>query len=132
MPIILKNYWKSILFTLILFYLSFAKPATFKDVNVIHLTDKTAHYLVYVAYGMILIFDFLKKNKANYSLFSFIAWCILFPIVLGAAIEIVQETFFKPRSAEWIDWLADILGIFTAWLLMYILRKRTKIFSKLL
>lgn len=128
----LQNYWKSFLFTFLLFYLSFAKPTYFKDVNVIHLTDKTAHYLVYVAYGMILIYDFIKINIQNYSLRGFIGFCVIFPIVLGGLIEIVQESFFKPRSAEWIDWLADILGILTAWLLMHILRKHTKIFSKLL
>lgn len=128
----LQNYWKSFLFTFLLFYLSFAKPTAFKDVNVIHLTDKTAHYLVYVAYGMVLIYDFIKMNTQNYALRSFIGFCVIFPIVLGGLIEIIQESFFKPRSAEWIDWLADILGIFTAWLLMHFLRKHTKIFSKLL
>jgi len=125
---ILKNYWKSILFTLLILYLSFAKPASFKDINVINLTDKTAHYLIYVAYGVILIFDFLRKNKNSYSTFAFILYCILFPIMLGGVIEIVQETFFKPRAAEWIDWLADIFGIFTAWALMSLLKNRTKYF----
>ncbi len=123
-----KDYWKSILFTLLIFYLSFAKPASFKDLNVINLTDKTAHYLVYVAYGMVLIFDFVRKNKSNYSLFSFIVFCIISPILLGGIIEIIQETFFKPRSAEWIDWLADIFGIFTAWAIMHFLKSRTKYF----
>lgn len=125
---ILKNYWKSILFTLLIFYLSFAKPTSFKDLNVINLTDKTAHYLVYVAYGMVLIFDFLRKNQNKYSVLSFIAFCIISPILLGGVIEILQETFFKPRSAEWIDWLADVFGILTAWGIMSVLKNRTKYF----
>jgi VanZ family protein len=128
MSIILKNYWKSILFTLLIFYLSFAKPTSFKDLNVINITDKTAHYLVYVAYGMILIFDFLRKNRKGYSTFAFIAFCIVSPILLGGIIEIVQETFFKPRSAEWIDWLADVFGILTGWLIMHFLKGKTKFF----
>lgn len=128
MPIILKSYWKSILFTFLIFYLSFAKPTSFKDINVINITDKTAHYLIYVAYGMIIIFDFLRKNRIGYSTFAFIAFCIISPIILGGIIEIVQETFFKPRSAEWIDWLADIFGIFTAWAIMYFSKNRTKYF----
>jgi len=125
---ILKNYWKSILFTFLIFYLSFAKPASFKDINVMQITDKTAHYLVYVAYGMVIIFDFLRKNRSGYSTFSFILFCIVFPILMGGMIEIVQETFFKPRAAEWIDWLADIFGIFTAWAIMHLLKNRTKFF----
>lgn len=128
MPNVLKNYWKSILFTLFIFYLSFAKPASFNELNVINLTDKTAHYLVYVAYGMLLIFDYFRNNNAKFSKLSFILFCIISPIMLGGVIEIVQETYFKPRSAEWIDWFCDILGILTAWLLMYFLKNRTKYF----
>lgn len=124
----LKNYWKSILFTLLIFYLSFAKPASFKDLNVINITDKTAHYLVYVAYGMILIFDFLRSNKNGYSVIAFISFGIISPILLGGVIEIVQEFLFKPRSAEWIDWLADVFGILTAWAIMSLLKNRTKYF----
>jgi len=123
-----RDYWKSGLFTLMIFYLSFAKSDSFKDINVINITDKTAHYLVYVAYGMVLIFDFLRKNKTAYSLLSFITFCIITPILLGGVIEIVQETFFKPRSAEWIDWLADIFGILTAWGIMHLLKGKTKFF----
>ncbi len=123
-----KDYWKSIVFTLLIFYLSFAKPASFKDLNVINLTDKTAHYLVYVAYGMVLIFDFLRKNRKGYSTFAFIGFCIVAPILLGGIIELVQENFFKPRSAEWIDWLADVFGILTAWLIMLLLKGKTKFF----
>lgn len=123
-----RDYWKSIVFTLLIFYLSFAKPASFKELNVINLTDKTAHYLVYVAYGMVLIFDFLRKNRKGYSTFAFIGFCIVAPILLGGIIELVQENFFKPRSAEWIDWLADVFGILTAWLIMLLLKGKTKFF----
>ncbi len=125
---ILKNYWKSILFTLFIFYLSFAKPASFKDLNVINITDKTAHFLVYVAYGIVIIFDFIQKNRNNYTRLAFITFCIISPIMLGGLIEIIQEAFFKPRSAEWVDWLADIFGILTAWGIMSLLKNRTKYF----
>jgi len=127
-----KSYWKSILFTLLLFYLSFARPASFKDINVMNLTDKWAHYLVYVAYGMVIIFDYIKRNSLQYNKTHFVIYCIIFPIVLGGLIEIVQEMFFKPRSAEWIDWLCDILGILSAWLLMNFAVKHIKSVAKLL
>ncbi|MFZ4583328.1 MAG: hypothetical protein ACOYM7_11825, partial [Paludibacter sp.] len=81
---------------------------------------------------MVIIFDFLKLNSLKYKKTHFVIYCIVFPIVLGGLIEIVQETFFKPRSAEWIDWLCDILGICTAWVLMNFAVKHIKAFSKLL
>jgi len=119
------------LFTLLLFYLSFARPASFTDINVVNITDKTAHYLVYVAYGIILIYDYFKSTVSNFSIKTFMFVCILSPIILGGLIEIVQETFFKPRSAEWVDWLCDILGILTAWLLFYLIKTKTTILNKL-
>jgi VanZ family protein len=48
--------------------------------------------------------------------------------MLGGLIEIIQEAFFKPRSSEWVDWLADIFGILTAWGIMSLLKNRTKYF----
>lgn len=128
---IIENYWRSMLFTLLLFYLSFARPASFTDINVVNITDKTAHYLVYVAYGIILIYDYLKSTVSNFSIKTFMFLCILSPIILGGLIEIAQETFFKPRSAEWVDWLCDILGILTAWLLFYLIKTKTTILNKL-
>lgn len=125
------TFWKSISFTMLIFYLSFARPASFTDINVVNLTDKTAHYLVYVAYGLILIYDYFKFSASSFSLKIFLGVCILTPIVLGGLIEIAQETFFKPRSAEWVDWLCDILGILTAWLVFYFIKTKTTILNKL-
>jgi len=125
---LIKDYWKSLLFTLLIFYLSFAKPASFKDLNVVNLTDKTAHYLVYVAYGMVIIFDFLRSRKTDFTKLNFYTHCLISPILLGGFIEIVQETYFKPRSAEWLDWACDILGILTAWGIMTLLKNRTNYF----
>lgn len=125
------NYWKSISFTCLLFYLSFARPASFEGLNVVNITDKVAHYVVYVIYGILLIYDYLKDKKNDFSKKDFIFLCIIMPIILGGLIEIVQEAFFKPRSAEWIDWFCDILGILTAWLMYYFIKKKTKILSKL-
>jgi len=38
------------------------------------------------------------------------AWAILFPVLYGGFIEIVQGAFFPPRSAEWADWFCDVAG----------------------
>jgi VanZ family protein len=128
---ILYNYWKSISFTLLIFYLSFARPTTFADLNVVHITDKTAHYLVYVVYGLVLIYDYIKQATTRFSKTFFLYFCILSPIIMGGIIEIIQETFFKPRTAEWVDWLCDITGILTAWLIYSIVKNKTNLLSKL-
>ncbi|MBP6610153.1 MAG: VanZ family protein [Paludibacter sp.] len=131
MHTLLNNYWKSILVTLLLFYLSFARPASLPQISVFNLTDKAAHYLIYVACGLMLIYDFIKANGKDFSPIKFYLVCVFGPIILGGLIEIAQETFFKPRSAEWLDWLCDIVGILTAWLIFIFFKTKTNIINKL-
>ena len=44
-----------------------------------------------------------------------IGLAIIMPIVYGGVIELMQEAYFQPRTAEWGDWIADILGTFVAY-----------------
>jgi VanZ family protein len=119
-----KQYWKSILFICILFYLSFAKPSTFKEAPTFFSIDKLAHVFLYFILGIFLIIDFSKSNIKKSSKIMSIIITIVFPILMGGAIEISQEMFFKPRSAEWIDWLSDILGIGLSYVFMHYIYKR--------
>lgn len=120
---ILSNYWKSILLICVIFYLSFASPSTFKDIPAFEHQDKLAHVLVYMALAAMLIFDYKKSTpKLNVNLFTFVLTCVFFPILLGGAIEIVQTLLFYPRTASWLDWLANILGVLMGWAGMHILK----------
>ena len=56
-------------------------------------------------------YDFRNHNKFSKKRPIYIVQCILFPIIMGACIEIAQDRWFYPRTAEWVDWLADILGV---------------------
>lgn len=121
------HYWKSVSFSLLILYLSLARPATVNDLNIFHATDKLAHYLVYVIFGLILIFDYWRfTNSTQIRNLRFTLYCVFLPIIFGGAIEIIQETWFKPRSAEWIDWLCDIAGILSAVAIMHFLNKKIK------
>jgi VanZ family protein len=112
------SYWKSILAIIGILYLSFAPPSTFDFVESVPTfphADKVVHFAMFFVLTAVLIYEFIKRNKKNYQTGKFLLVCILFPIVLGGVIEILQEMFFKPRSAEWLDWLMDIAGVLTAW-----------------
>lgn len=123
------SFWKSLIIVLVILYLSLIKPATYDELNVFKLTDKLGHYLAYVVFGIIIIYDYMKRSEANrFTDRVFWLHCIVFPVVLGGVIEILQETFFKPRTAEWLDWACDFTGIFTAFLIMKLLHGKTKYF----
>ncbi len=64
---------------------------------------------MYFALGITIYYDYVKDNikRANHFLFLLIIGAILY----GGLIEIIQEYFTIRRTAEWLDWGADILGV---------------------
>jgi len=112
----LSIYWKSIIIISGILYLSFAPPSTFKGVPTFEFEDKLVHLLMYGGLTCVLIYDFRQyaKNKTM-SVLSFIFMCLLLPVILGGAIEILQPMYFAPRTAEWFDWFSDIAGVLLGW-----------------
>jgi len=112
------------LFICIIFYLSFAKPSTFKEAPSFFSIDKVAHVFLYFILGIILIIDFSKSIIEKSNNLKKILITIFFPVLMGGIIEISQEMYFKPRSAEWIDWFSDILGIGLSYVFMHYVDKK--------
>jgi len=109
------HFWKSIAIILVILYLSFAPPSTFKEVPAFEYEDKLIHFLMYLGLTVFLIYDFGKWKKYSTHFTAFVICCVVLPIVLGGKVEIIQQYFFPPRTAEWIDWFSDIAGVFVAW-----------------
>jgi len=117
-------YWESIIVVLVILYLSFAPPSTFKGVPSFPYEDKLVHMLLYSGLTCMLIYDFWKYAKRNNTnILAFILICLVFPIFLGGAVEILQPMYFAPRTAEWFDWFSDITGVLIGWQSMRFLKK---------
>ena len=69
--------------------------------------DKWGHMLAYAVLGAAMAFDLIRDKRKWLWVWTL---GLAIPIVYGGVIEILQGAFFYPRSAEWIDWLADIIG----------------------
>ena len=109
---ILFRYWESIVISIIILYLSFASPSTFKGVPSFEYEDKLVHLCLYAGLTAVLIYDFRKFAKRNYTnTLGFVIVCMIFPVFLGGAVEILQPMYFAPRTAEWFDWFSDIAGM---------------------
>lgn len=119
----LKYHWKSIAYTVLILYLSFAPPTDFNKLPPIHIVnlDKFVHLIMYSLLAVILIVDYRSRysTKNKQFLFKIFFFCVAF----GGIIELMQEKWFYPRSAEWIDWLADILGALLGIFFMYIFKQ---------
>ena len=120
------SYWKSILSVIIIVYLSFAPPSDFREMPKVNILffDKIVHVALYVFLTIVLIFDFRSHNKFSKNSSMYIVQCILFPIILGGCIEIAQDKWFYPRTAEWVDWFADILGVSIGLLITHFYRRK--------
>lgn len=69
--------------------------------------DKWSHLAAYAVLGGVLTWDLIRDKRT-------VLWVwilgLSLPIIYGGLIEIIQGAFFAPRTAEWLDWLADIAG----------------------
>ena len=70
-------------------------------------SNKWSHMLAYAVLGAALAWNLIKDKRDK-------VWVwilgIAIPMLYGGLIEILQGAFFYPRTAEWLDWLADIIG----------------------
>lgn len=100
------TYLPTMLVAGIILYLSLLREPNFKLPD-IHHADKYAHFLMYFGFSFCFIWDLFRDHKISFfhRLFS-----IVLPILWGGIIEILQEKFFYPRTGDWKDWLADIIG----------------------
>lgn len=69
--------------------------------------DKWVHILMYLGLGATLMWDMLRDRQQGWKLWLI---ALMVPMVYGGVIEILQENFFYPRTGDWWDWLADIVG----------------------
>lgn len=99
-------YKESIFVGLIILYASLIREP---HVHLPHVAfaDKWSHMVAYAILGAALAWNLIKDKRDK--LWVWILG-IAIPMLYGGLIEVLQGAFFYPRTAEWLDWLADIIG----------------------
>lgn len=122
------QYWKSIVIMLVILHLSFAPPSEFSKIPTFENEDKLIHFLMYFALIVVLIYDTYRCSiKHCIPKKTFITFTLIFSIVLGGVIEIMQPLFFAPRTGSWFDLLADSAGVVAGWSCMKWIFKKVNI-----
>ena len=107
MKYFIKTYYKAIIWVFVIAYLCFAPADDFKKVHItIPHFDKIVHFGMFFILGLFLeAINSLNKSKIYSIVFPLIA------IIYGGVIEIIQFNCIYSRSGDFIDFLADIIGL---------------------
>ena len=100
------GYWKSIVVLSAIAYVSLLREPSISLPYVIGM-DKWIHAIMYLVLTLTLLWDSQQRSKL---------WWIagVFSAIFGGFIEVLQEQFFYPRTGDWMDWLADCIGVIVA------------------
>lgn len=71
--------------------------------------DKVVHILMYLFLSAVFSFDLRRAGVVCRPAFL---WAICLPAFYGGVLELLQEYYFPPRTGDWLDWGADLLGSF--------------------
>jgi VanZ family protein len=119
---LIGGYWKSIVIGIGILYVSLVRDPGI-SLPSIDGADKWVHGLMYAILGIAIYWDSIRQKISGWLL-----WLIamVLPMVYGGIIEIAQERWFAPRSGEWMDWLADCIGVIVGVGLMMIINQLCK------
>ena len=70
--------------------------------------DKWVHWLAFLVLTLALLWDSKTAGLKSWKMWLV---AVAIPVVYGGVIELLQEQFFYPRTGEWLDWLADGVGV---------------------
>lgn len=76
--------------------------------------DKIVHFCMYLGLSGATAINYIHGEKGQVNMITMIVTAFLLPILYGGFIEILQHYFFAPRSGDWFDFLADLLGSLVA------------------
>ncbi|KAA6350465.1 hypothetical protein EZS27_002192 [termite gut metagenome] len=107
-----KKYPISLIVISIIIYLSFFKPPTTVDIYKIPYWDKIVHICMYGGLSGILWLEFLRNHKSSkLSLSRVLIIAIICPIIFSGIIELLQKYCTTYRGGDWLDLIANTIGV---------------------
>lgn len=74
--------------------------------------DKWAHFVMYAALALCIWIEYGIRNKGEaFQMKRLALWGCIMPIIMGGLIELAQAYLTSCRSGEWLDFLADTVGV---------------------
>jgi len=86
-------------------------------------SDKLIHVIFYAIFAFLLFLAVDQQNKKTNTLVSRWKAVLLIGVSAGAVVELIQMSFTESRSGEWLDVIANILGMLIALIIAEKLKK---------
>ena len=111
----------SVIWALLIAVGSFIPSSTIPTVVV---SDKWIHFLFYAIFSFLLFLSSLSNTKTNTYLVN--RWTYVFVIgaIFGGVVEIIQDSIISGREGEWMDIVANCLGLFFGLILSEIIKSK--------
>lgn len=113
------GYWKSGLVICAIAYGCLLRKPLYSLPPIEH-GDKWVHWLAFLLLTVVLYWDSRTAGLKQRRIWMLV---VVFPIIYGGLIEVLQDKFFYPRVGDWADWLADIVGVVIGTVICMIIRK---------
>ena len=111
------RYKFSILLAVVIATLSFLPDSDLPHFS-ISFMDKIVHFCMYTAFGFTALLE--SRCKTGCARYHILLLVII--LSLSAIIEVLQATVVETRSAEWLDLLANWLGLLSGYVAFRVFR----------
>ncbi len=110
----IKHTWPGLSWALLIFILSTVSPATLHLPSFWDLfsLDKAAHATCYAILVFLLSSGFRKQTQLKFALLHAAGSATVFAIIYGGLIELYQGYILTDRTADWVDFIANCMGIY--------------------
>ena len=110
----MKRYILSVLATFVIVVISVAPFPDVPELANIQFFDKWVHFLMYGGLCSIYWLDFFRTDHSRKEYKKWLVWIVVLPIALGGLLELAQNYLTSYRSGDWMDFLANSVGVILA------------------
>ena len=121
----LKQYWMSTILCGVVLYLCMMDVSSMPKAPMSNF-DKLVHFLMFVAVAGVVFFESSRYFRTGVSNLRMLLGVLMFPVLFGGAIELLQEYCTLARNGDWMDFLFDVYGVVSCFLVCYIINQKIK------
>lgn len=106
----LRRYALALLVAVVIVLLSLLPMPDMKVGVEVPLADKWTHMVMYGVLTLVIWFEYQRSHN-QWDIGKLLLFAFLAPIAMGGALELMQAHLTTCRSGEWLDFVANTIGV---------------------